>query len=137
MKKILLVAVIFSFVAIDAMAQRAERPGRKITPEKIAERAAERMANRLNLSEEQKEEVYTLHLERAVQNAEEMKARREKMQAEHQAMQEKLEAILTPEQKIQWEKNKTEARQKFRDARDGKRKFNGERRRGQRPGRGA
>lgn len=137
MKKLLLVAAIFSFVAMDAIAQRTERPVRKITPEKAAERAAERMSKSLSLSEEQKEEVYTLHLERAVQNAEEMKARREKMRAERQAMQEKLEAVLTPEQKTQWEKNKTEARQKFRDARDGKRKFDGERRRGQRQGRGA
>lgn len=137
MKKLLLVAVIFSFVAIDAMAQRAERPGRKITPEKIAERAAERISKSLSLSEAQKEEVYALHLERATQNAKEMKARREKMRAERQAMQEKLEALLTPEQKAQWEKNKTETRQKFRDARDGKRKFDGERRRGHRQGRGA
>lgn len=137
MKKLLLVAVIFSFVAIDAMAQRAERPGRKITPEKIAERAAERMSKSLSLSEAQKKEVYALHLERATQNAEDMKARREKMQAERQAMQEKLEALLTPEQKAQWEKDKTEARQKFRDAREGKRKFDGERKRGHRHGRGA
>ena len=137
MKKLLLVAAIFSFVAIDAIAQRAERPGRKITPEKIAERATERMSKTLSLSEEQKEEVYTLHLERATQTAEEMKAYRAKMQAERQAMQEKLEAVLTPEQKTQWEENKTEARQKFRDAREGKRKFDGERRRGQRQGKDA
>lgn len=130
MKKLLLACAILSLIALSAEAQRADRHKGHGTPEEMAERMAERMAEKLNLSEEQKKEIYALHLERATQRAAEMKAQREKMQAERQAFQERMDAILTPEQKAQWEQSKKEMREKRSHSGAGKRGFNGEKRRG-------
>lgn len=83
-----------------------------MTPEKIAERMTERMAKELDLSEEQKKEVYALHLANATKRADEMKAHRKKIREAQKAQQEQLEAILSPEQKAEWEAKKSEAREK-------------------------
>ena len=130
MKKLMLAFAVFSLIALSAEAQTADRQKGSRTPEEMSERMAERMAETLNLSEEQKKEVYALHLEMATQRAAEMKAQNEKMQAEREAFQKKIEAILTPEQKAQWEERRKEMFEKRSHPRAGKRSFDGEKRRG-------
>jgi protein CpxP len=112
MKRVLWMIAVISFINFGAEAQQEQTKRKPITPEKIAERMTERMAKELDLSDEQRREVYALHLENARKRADEMKAQREKIKAEQKAQQEKLEAILSPEQKAQWEAKKFEAREK-------------------------
>lgn len=112
MKRALWIIAVISFISFGAEAQQEQKKREPMTPEKVAERMTERMARELDLSEEQKKEVYALHLENATKRAEEMKAQRERMKADQKAQQEKLEAILSPEQKAQWEAKKSEAREK-------------------------
>lgn len=112
MKRVLWMIAVISFINFGAEAQQEQTKRKPITPEKIAERMTERMAKELDLSDEQRKEVYALHLENARKRADEMKAQREKIKAEQKAQQEKLEAILSPEQKAQWEAKKSEAREK-------------------------
>ncbi|HLT08274.1 MAG TPA: hypothetical protein VK014_12160 [Cyclobacteriaceae bacterium] len=112
MKRVLWLIAVISFINFGAEAQQEQRKREPITPEKIAERMTERMAKELDLSDEQRKEVYAMHLENATKRADEMKAQRAKMKAEQKAQQEKLEAILSPEQKAQWEAKKSEAREK-------------------------
>lgn len=126
MKKLLILFAVFSFITIHAEAQRAGRSPDKISPEKIAERMTERMSEALSLSETQKKEIYALHLERATKRMEEVKAKREKTTTEHQADEEKIEAILTPEQKILWEKRKSEHQEKAMPQRGRKRSPDGQ-----------
>ena len=102
----------------------------KMTPEKIAERLTERMAGELNLSDDQKEKIYSVQLERATKNLEEIEAQREKRKTAHLQAQKELETILTPEQISEWEAKKTELREERRKSREGKSKPHRERRRG-------
>lgn len=112
MKRILWMIAAFSFISIGAEAQQERKTRERMTPERVAEKATERMTEELDLTEEQKEAVYALHLESATKKAEEMKAQWEKMKAEQKAQQEKLDGILSPAQKAQWEAKKSEAREK-------------------------
>ena len=113
MKRVLWMIAVISFINFfGAEAQQEQKKREPITPEKIAERMTERMAKELDLSEEQKKEVYALHLENAIKRAHEMKAHREKTMEAQKAQQEQLEAILSPEQKAKWEAKKSEAREK-------------------------
>lgn len=129
MKKLLLIVTFFSFFAICAEAQNERRSNKRITPEKIAERTTERMAEELKLSEDQKNKVYALQLERATRNLEEMKVQRERRKAAHLEEQKKLDAILTPEQKAQLEAKRTGLKDKRKQPQKGKRKFHREGRR--------
>ena len=130
MKKLLLIFTFFSFLAINAEAQKEGRSRMKMTPEKIAERLTERMAGELNLSDDQKEKIYSVQLERATKNLEEIEAQREKRKTAHLQAQKELETILTPEQISEWEAKKTELREERRQSREGKSKPHRERRRG-------
>src|SRR5690554_6920979 len=123
MKKLLLIIAAVSFISLGAEAQQERKIRERMTPEKVAEKMTERMTKELGLSEEQKKEVYVLHLESTSKRAEEMKAQREKMKANHKAQQEKFEAILSPEQKAAWEAKRSEVREKRNQPREGKKKF--------------
>lgn len=112
MKRALWIIAVISFIGFGAEAQQEQKNREPMTPEKVAERMTEKMAKELALSEEQKKEVYALHLENATKRADEMKAHREKVRQEQKAQQEKLEAILSPAQKAQWEAKRSEAREK-------------------------
>ena len=129
MKKLLLIIAAFCFLNLSAEAQQERKTRERMTPEKVAERLTERMTKELDLSEEQKKEVYALHLESASKRAEEMKAQREKMRANRIAQQEKFEAILNPEQKAAWEAKKSEVREKRNQPREGNRSFDRKNRR--------
>lgn len=112
MKRIFWMIAAFSFISIGAEAQQERKTRERMTPERVAEKATERMTQDLDLTEEQKNAVHALHLESATKKAEEMKAQWEKMKAEQKAQQEKLDAILSPQQKAQWEAKKSETREK-------------------------
>lgn len=112
MKRVLWMIALISFINFGAEAQQEQKKREPMTPEKVAARMTERMAKELDLSEEQKKEVYALHLENAAKRAEEMKVQRERMKEDQKAQQEQLKAILSPEQKAQWEAKKSEAREK-------------------------
>lgn len=132
MKKLWLVVALFSFVILRSEAQKGDTAQVKAGPEKIAERMTARMAETLDLSEEQRKEVYAIQLERATERIQEMKARRDKMKTRHQEEQKKLEAILTPEQKAKWEARRNEVREKREHWHEGRKGSRGERNRNHR-----
>lgn len=115
MKNWILGAALMTLISLGAHAQQQQR--RTATPEERATRMTERMAQELSLSEQQKKEIYAIHLERAqkrmadqeAQKAE-MKARRETMKAEEQ----KVLEVLTEEQRKKWEEIKLEQRDRRR-----------------------
>ncbi|MFD2036499.1 DUF4890 domain-containing protein [Belliella marina] len=152
MKKLLIMIAIFSVGIITAEAQRGPRGGEMSpekraemrSPEKRAEMMADRLAEKLALSQDQKKEVYAIQLESARKNQAEMearraemKAKRAEMQAKHQEQQSKIEAVLTPEQLATWKELKDadkEKRNNIRDARTNpdREKFQQRRRGGER-----
>ncbi|MDN3669254.1 periplasmic heavy metal sensor [Echinicola jeungdonensis] len=125
MKNLLIVAALMLVIVFQSQAQRGEHK-REFNPEKMAQKITDKMAEKLELSEDQKQKVYQLHLDRLQKRKEQhqemmekRKAMREKMEAEHKENQAKLEEILTPEQKAKWEeikKDEWEKRRKYRDA---------------------
>lgn len=135
MKKFLLVVALISFVSWGTEAQQQRRSRESASPEKVAERITEQMSKELTLSEEQKKEVYALHLENTQKRREERRLMRERLKAQEEASQEKLDAILTPEQKEKWEARKKEFRDERRSPRDGRGKSERRDRKHRRPSR--
>ncbi len=72
-----------------------ERP----TAEQMAQRKADRLKEKLTLTDEQTKQVYNLNL----QQIKEMQAQREQMRAARQAEANKMKSILTPEQFAKWQ----------------------------------
>jgi periplasmic protein CpxP/Spy len=128
MKKLLFIAAIFSIISFSADAQqKRKRSQEKVSTEKRAEIRAERMADQLDLTEEQKSQVYQIHLQRAQAQQEMRESRREEMRERRSAMEEvrnehlsEIEEILTPDQKLKWKELRNEERERmelYRDAR--------------------
>ncbi|MFD2201693.1 DUF4890 domain-containing protein [Shivajiella indica] len=118
MKKLLMIAIIFS-LSLAAFGQR-EQQKEKPTPEQRAERMTDRMAEQLELTEVQKQEIYAINLQNAQKRQAEMEARRIEMEARREAMKSQMEsqraqidAVLTPEQKEKWEEIRAENRRKI------------------------
>ncbi len=119
MKKLLFTLGLFSLLAVSVMAQK--RGGERQTAEQRAERATEKMAEELGLSDEQKAEILELNLQFAQEREEERKASREareemrksreEMREKMQAQDEKIKAVLTEEQAAKWEEIKKERRE--------------------------
>mgnify|MGYP006193199511 CR=1 FL=1 len=115
MKNWILGVALLTMISVGAQAQQQQR--KTATPEERASRMTERMAQELQLSEQQKKEIYAINLERAqkrmaeqeVQKAE-MQARREQMKSEEQ----KVLEVLTVEQRQKWEEIKLEQRDRRR-----------------------
>ena len=120
MKKLLMIAIIFS-LSMSAFAQRG--PNREMsTPEQRAEKMTSRMAEQLDLNEEQKKEIYKINLQNAQKRQEEMESRKNEMEKRREAMKslnesqnEQIGAVLTPEQKEKWEEIRSENRKKMED----------------------
>jgi Spy/CpxP family protein refolding chaperone len=138
MKKLLIIAAIFTMTFAGAFAQRGQggpRGGQQkesMTPEQRAERMTNKMTEELGLSEDQKQKIYQINLENAEKRqvqreamVEERKAKREEMQAQTKAQNEQIEAILTPEQKTKWEEVKKENRKEIREGSRGGRGHRG------------
>ena len=99
---------VLTLLSLDAAAQgRRKMPD----PEENALVLTERLAYRLNLSEEQKKEVLAINLENAKKRAlerEKLHAEMEARKQEMKAQEERIKGILTEEQKKQWEEMKME-----------------------------
>ncbi len=134
MKKLLIIAAVFSLGILSAHAQRgpmkrggmnAEKRAEMASPEKRAEMMTSRMVEKLDLNDAQKQEVYAIHLENASKRQAEMearraemKAKREEMQAKQKEQQGKIEAILTPEQQEKLVELRDENRERMNTIRD-------------------
>lgn len=119
MKKLAVVIAIVLVSGFQAWAQDDNRPRRGVerSPEKMAERISERLAEQLDLSENQKSEVYALHLEQAKEREAERKARMESMKASREVYLAKMENILTPEQQKAWKEQRNENRERMQQRR--------------------
>jgi Spy/CpxP family protein refolding chaperone len=126
MKRTLLVAAIFSLTIFGVFAQRGQQKT-MLNPEERAEKMTAKMTEQLELSEDQKKQIYQINLDNATKRQAEMEARKEEMRAKRAAMVEKnksqqaqIEAILTPEQKTKWVELKDENRERRNTIRDGR-----------------
>jgi uncharacterized membrane protein YgcG len=128
MKKLLMIAAIFTMTFAGAFAQRGQGGSKggqqkeSLTAEQRAEKMTTRMTEELGLSEDQKQKIYQINLENAkkrdAQKAameDERKAKRTEMQTQNQAQNKQIEAILTPEQKTKWEEVKKENRKEIQE----------------------
>lgn len=120
MKKLLMIAILFS-LSLSVFAQRGQNREMS-TPEQRAEKMTNRMAEQLDLNDQQKKEIYKINLQNAQKRQIEMEARRvemearkEAMKAQNQLQKEQIQAILTPEQNEKWEEIRTENRKKMED----------------------
>jgi protein CpxP len=128
MKKLIMIAAIFTMTYVGAFAQRGQdsRKGGQQkemqTPEQRAEKMTTKMTEELGLSEDQKQKIYQINLENAQKRQaqrevmqEEQKAKRAAMQAQNKVQNEQIEAVLTPDQKTKWEEVKKENRKEIRE----------------------
>lgn len=135
MKKIILTLAVLActiagYAQQDAKPRREELRARmdrldKLSPEQKAEKAALALQKRLNLSEDQRQKVQAIELERAKKNmewrAQDEKSFKNKMEERKifmKASKEKMDQILTEEQRKKLEETKIEAKEKIRNGRD-------------------
>lgn len=125
MKKILMIAAIFTMTIIGVSAQRGPQKA-KMSPQERAEKMTANMTEQLVLSEDQEKQIYQINLENATKRQAEMEIRKSEMMGKRAEMMEKnkgqqaqIEAILTPEQKTKWVELKDENREKRNTMRDG------------------
>ncbi|NVK48327.1 MAG: DUF4890 domain-containing protein [Cyclobacteriaceae bacterium] len=108
MKKILFSAGLVFLLSIGAFAQ--QRGQRQMPdPETRAKMMTDRMAEQLELSEEQKAKILAINLENAKKRQAEAEARKteaEARRAQAKAQEEEIRAILTEEQRQKWEELK-------------------------------
>ncbi len=101
MKKTLFALALMASFSISALAQGA--PDTEHTPEQRAEKMTEKMAEHLNLTEDQKAAVYEANFQMASTKDEDRKSNMEKHDAN-------LKNILTEEQYKKWSASKKERR---------------------------
>ena len=115
MKRITILTAAAALIMGTASAQdfgSQQRPERKqFTPEQIAERRVESLGKTLELTDEQKKEIYDIYLANAAEQQQEMEAmrkamqqQREKQQARQKALDEKMQKILDASQYKKWSK---------------------------------
>ena len=120
MRKLIIIAALVGTTCAQAFAQRSGH--QEINPEQVAERMSNRMAEKLDLSEEQKKAVYALNLEAARKRQAQWEVRKkqqEAINAERKAHQEKIAGLLTPEQNKAWEAIMEDNRSRMREGRRG------------------
>lgn len=113
MKKWIIGAALLVFTSLQVSAQQGKRD--QVNPEERAQKATEKMATELGLSEEQKSQLLELNLEQAKKRQAEMERQKELRAArseEMKAHQKKVKEILTEEQRAKWEEIKQEQRGK-------------------------
>lgn len=111
MKKLLFIYTLSLGLLLQANAQqekKTKRPER--TPEAIAEQMADRMAQKLELNETQKKEIHDIQLQHAKDRMAKREGMKAAMQASQAAHKEKIAAVLTPEQKQNWEEMQKESK---------------------------
>ena len=115
MKKWIIGAALLAFTSLSVAAQQGKRE--QLDPEERAKKVTEKMATELQLSEEQKSQLFTLNLNQAKKKQVEMEkqmAERAARKEELQDHQNKVNGILTEEQRTKWEEIKLEQRHKRR-----------------------
>ena len=134
MKKVLvLVVAVITSISISLAQQtgenkkvkgaRKEGSFKTMTPEQKATKHSERLAQKLGLSPEQKQSVYTLAVDRitkadavrAKYTTSDKKGMHKELRPIMQDFDTKLKAILTPEQITKWDALKAERKQKMKD----------------------
>lgn len=124
MKKWMIAAALLVFTSLGVAAQQkqqrtSQNKEQRVsqTPEQRAQVMTDRLAEKLNLSETQKKEIYQINLENATKREREMeaqKAERQAKQAEMKAQDEKIKNVLTEEQRKQWEEIKMDRKDQRR-----------------------
>lgn len=108
MKKRIFAAAIALFLlagtSVSAQETKGQQTKERPTAEQIAQRRTEKMAEKLNLNDAQKQQVYELNLEQAKK----MQSHAELVRDARNANAEKMKAILTPEQYEQWKQLQSE-----------------------------
>jgi periplasmic protein CpxP/Spy len=116
-----IIAIVFG-ILVSATAFAQQRPERsRMTPEERAERISARLTEDLELTEEQAEEVKSIHLKYAKQAEAEREARMQAMKEQHAAMEEEMKAVLSEEQYQKLEEKKEERKSRWEE-RSSKRK---------------
>jgi len=113
MKKSGLIIACFLFLSASLFAQERKR----ISPEERAKLRSERIAEQLELSQEQKAQVYALNLKEAEAGKKAREERKQKviaMRDSRRNYQKALEEILTPEQAKKWEELKAQRRDEIK-----------------------
>jgi periplasmic protein CpxP/Spy len=111
MKKWIIGAAFLVFTSLQAAAQQEKRI--LVSPEERAQKATEKMAEELQLSEAQKAQILKLNLEQAKKRQAAMdreKAERKARGEEMKSHQEQIQEVLTEEQRLKWEEIKLEHR---------------------------
>jgi protein CpxP len=120
MKKIILTLAIAVTAFTASYAQKTDKV--RATPEQRAERASAQLQSKLSLTEEQKEKVYKIEVEKqkkqeawSKEQRAEMKEKMESRKAEMKDSEEKLEKVLTADQKAKYEALKAERKDRMKD----------------------
>lgn len=139
MKKTILLIAILATTILGAFAQRGgQQANREMpNPEQRAERMTDRLQADLNLSDEQRAEVYKINLQHAQERhaeMEAMRAEREKRQAKmrerSEAQFQSVESVLTEEQKEKWSEIREDRKRKGHEMREERSRGGKEMRRG-------
>ena len=119
MKKWMVTAALLVFVGMGAFAQDMKTK-EKPDPETRAKMMTDRMAEKLELNEEQKTKILAINLEYAKKREAEMEAKKTEMEArkaemdarraEMKEQDSKIAEVLTPEQKEKWVELKDQGR---------------------------
>ncbi len=120
MKKWIIASALLMLVSVSTFAQRQSK-GERPSPQERAKMMTERMANQLELTEAQKEQVMLINMEYAEKREAEMEARKKEMEArkiEAQEQEAKIQSVLTEEQRAKWTQLK-DKRQNLRGRRPG------------------
>ncbi|UZD21453.1 DUF4890 domain-containing protein [Algoriphagus halophytocola] len=125
MNKWILATGMMVMISLGTMAQK--RGGDRPSPEQRAKMSTEKMAEQLQLSEEQQKQILEINLEYAKKReaemaerkaeAEERRAQMQAMRAEMKAQDEEIQLVLTEEQRAQWIALKEELRSERRRGR--------------------
>lgn len=113
MKRITLVMALMAFLALPALAQDAPRKEREVNPKERAEEMTERIAERLELNDDQRKELLKANLEMAEFRAKQHRMAMEKKDAHDQ----RLKTILTEEQYEEYQQGKERIREKAQERR--------------------
>lgn len=121
MKKLLMIALAFGMLTgvqaqeSGTLDSRVSKERQAMTPEQRAEKRTARMAESLSLSAEQKEKVYQIVLNQ-VKEADRLRETKEEVRDERAASLKKADAqiseILTEEQRVKWDAQKAEVRER-------------------------
>lgn len=116
MKKWILGAVVMTCISLGLSAQHQKKNFRQLSAAERAEKMSDRMAEELNLTDEQRKQVSKLVLENANRQEELIQKRKAEWEAQKKyrlEQEKKISAILTEEQKVSWEQRKESLKQRM------------------------